>query len=539
MIEQTLGRWRSFPSVKEFSDDVADLISRLDDDELKCVEQILNDMESEQHSPLADQVAELEWEETPVPITDWLEEPDLIGDTGETLFPVLKRDLIELFEGNYHEVILCLHPETRVPLLDGTAPTIFELARRWETNAMPFWVYSHVNGEIVPAQAIQPRQTGVDDYYRVTMDDGSSFVGNARHQMLRRNGEKVMIREMSPGDSLMPFEVKFSTKEDGDRIEGYEKLKLLTGEWAFTHRLVAKGLAKEDGDEDTIHHVDFHKTNNTPMNLRWMRWRDHIALHALLYAEWRAANPEAAAAKDAEHAAHLSSLWDGEDGEERRREHAERLRQMNLEGLASVAGKVAWTNRSEAAKAAFSAMMATRNAELAQVRRTDVTLEAIQACGAPNMRKAAQILGCSASRVHKAIRDAGMTPKEVFGPSYGRGRKNKINPDRPVGLKPKLTVVDIEQAISSGAATTRAAALKLGVNKKTIYNTLKREGLVWADLCELVGNHYVVSVEKVGHGPVYCLSVPRAGNFAISTGKEGNPTRSGVFSSNTGAIGWG
>ena len=106
MILQELGRWRSVPSPEEFQDDLTDILSKLTDEEMACVEHILQELEVQQSSPLADQVAELEWDEVPVPIAEWLEEPDLVGDTGKTLFPVLKRDMIELFEGNYHEVIL-------------------------------------------------------------------------------------------------------------------------------------------------------------------------------------------------------------------------------------------------------------------------------------------------------------------------------------------------------------------------------------------------------------------------------------------------
>jgi len=545
VISYEHGRWRSSRTNTEKLNAALEAVRQLTDEERAALGLVLGEFEGTGHSETADEAAEFEWEETPLPIDEWLQSEYHIGETGKDLYPILREDMCELFhagalkKGGYAEAVLCLHPDTRVPLLDGTAPTIAELAERWQRDSVPFWVYSYVNGELGRAQAVQPRQTGVDDYYQVTLDDGSTFIGNSRHQMLRRTGEKVMIRDMRPGDSLMPFEVKLSAKDEGDRIEGYEKLQLLSGEWVYTHRLVAAGVAKEDGDEDTIHHDDFNKRNNAPGNLRWMRWREHIALHALLYAEWRAANPGAAAEKDAAHAEHLASLWEGEEGATRRIEHAERLRRMNLEGLASEAGKLAWTNRSEVAKRAFSAMMAARNTDLAAERRTDITLDRVRRCGATNLRQAAVLLECSASRVRKVIEDAGLTTRDVFGPSYGRGRQNCVSADRPVGPKPKLSLADIERAIAAGANTTRAAAAKLGVNKKTIYNTLKRHGKVWADLCELVGNHYVVKVEKVGRGPVYCLSVPGAGNFAISTEGGAEATRSGVFSSNTGAIGWG
>lgn len=496
MIYQEGGRWRSEPTAEETQQGIDDIVAKLTDEERVALEHVLGELDTSGVSHTADKCSELEWEEVPLPIEEWIESEYHVGDTANTLFPVLKRDIIELFSGDYHEVILCLHPDTKVPLLDGSNPTIKELADRWEIDETPFWVYSYKDGKLGASQAVHPRQTGIDDYYRVTLEDGTTFTGNARHQMLLRDGTKRMIRDMLPGDSLMPFNVRLSA---GSSRVGYEQIKCLDGKWQYTHRLVATTLCeKDDGSEDTVHHRNFDKRDNTPENLQWTRFREHSRMHAEL------------------------------------------TRRRNLNGLASKAGKVAWKNRSPKAKAAFGRLMAERNRELAADTRTDITLESIQTCGASNLRKAALALNCSASRVRKVITDRGLTPQDVFGADYGRGRKNKIGADNPVGPKPKLTISDIERAIEQGAATTRACAAKLGVNKKTIYNTLKREGICWDDLCETVGNHYVVNVEKAGRGPVYCMTVPDAGNFAISTEKEGDPNhRSGVMSSNTGSIGWG
>jgi hypothetical protein len=576
MIFQEGGRWRSEPSVSEQEAEVEAILDKLTNEERESLEALLAELKADGASEIADTCANLEWEEVPLPIDQWLDSYHHVGDTGETIYPVLKKDLIELFSGGYHEVILCLHPDTRVPLLDGTESTIRDLAERWKRDATPFWVYSYVDGELRPTKAIQPRQTGVDDYYRVTLDDGTTFTGNARHQMLRRNGEKVMIQDMRPGDSLMPFEVKLSEKGDlGEPIEGYEMLRRLDGEWCYTHRLVANLLCeKESGDEDTIHHEDFHKTNNTPENLRWMRWRDHMRLHSALLAEWKAANPARAADLEHRQAEHLRSLWEGSDGEVRRAEHAARLRERNLNGNASAAGKLAWINRSSEAKAAFSAMMVARNKSTKQrqavsrakrkkrgsktrhspvvrrqkvrkprtkvMLRSDVTIDAITSCGASNINEAAERLECSATLIRRVLADAGFTQVSFFGNRRGKRRG-----------KPDVTVKAIEQAIRDGACTAAAAAVKLKCAASTIHRCLKKHGLVWSDFCETVGNHYVVKVEKVGRGPVYCMTVPGAGNFAISTatgvqnsvepgslgGEEANPTqRSGVFSSNTGAI---
>ena len=506
MIFQEGGRWRSELTEDERQQDIDDIVAKLSPDELQALEHVLGELRTGETSEVADTCAELEWEEVPLPIEEWIESHHHVGDTAETLFPVLKKDIIELFTGGYHEVVLCLHPKTRIPLLDGSTPTLKDLAERWDSNEEPFWVYSYVDGELKPAQAIQPRKTGVDDYFRVSLDDGTSFTGNARHQMLLRTGEKRMIKDMSPGDSLMPFNTRLSK---GESRVGYEQIQGLDGKWRFTHRIVAESLCNRSNGEDTVHHKDFDKLNNTPENLQRTVFLEHSRMHSEL------------------------------------------TRRRNLDGLASKAGKVAWKHRLPEAKVAFGKLMAERNRRQARITRKDITLEAIESCAATNLRQAAVVLGCSGARIRKILKCHGLSTKDVFGATYRRGRKNKISKDRPVGPKPKLAVADIERAIAAGSATTRACAAKLGVNKKTIYNTLKREGVQWDELCELVGNHYVVKIEKIGRGPVYCMTVPGAGNFAISTAtdiqsssidpdrgaKGANPTRrAGVVSSNTGSI---
>jgi hypothetical protein len=207
MIIQDNGRWRSVYTPEEARTAAEEQIADLTPAERLALQKILGEYDATGDSPTAETVADVEWDEQPVPIREWLMDERLVGETGKDMYPQLREDLIALFTGDYYEAVLCLHPDTRVPLLDGSTPTIAELADRWKHDQTPFSVYSYVDREITTAKAIQPRQTGEDDYYRVTLDDGSSFTGNAHHQMLRRNGEKVMIRNTRPGDSLMPFEV--------------------------------------------------------------------------------------------------------------------------------------------------------------------------------------------------------------------------------------------------------------------------------------------------------------------------------------------
>ena len=106
MIVQEAGRWRSYVTPEEHNSEVDDVLDKLDDDELASLEAILAEVGVTGTSQIADTCADLEWEEVPVPIEEWLDSYHHIGDLKDSIYPVLKQDLIELFNGNYHEVIL-------------------------------------------------------------------------------------------------------------------------------------------------------------------------------------------------------------------------------------------------------------------------------------------------------------------------------------------------------------------------------------------------------------------------------------------------
>lgn len=511
MIEYKNGRFRSYRPKEEKSALLKKQIEELPAKQRAALNILIKEAILKKQNSVANVAEKLEWDPDTgpaVPIRQWVNDKYYLGELADSIFPMLKEDMIELFEGDYYECILCLHPDTRIPLLDGTTPKISELAERWKTQPTPFWVYSYEGGDYIPAQAVEPRQTGVDDYFRVTLDDGSTFTGNARHQMVMCDGTKRMIRDMRPGDSIMPFNTRRSSVEDGDDLNGYEKLRLLSGDWIYTHRWVAKAHChKPSTRHSVVHHADLNKLNNVPSNLNWMMWEAHRDSHLQL--------------------AHVE-------------------------------------------------------------RRGDITLDAIKACGAHSLREAAELLSCSCSRIRRVLRNHGYDQIEVFGDRRGRRRGNsdltlesikkaiadgarsgaevakmirrgkgtiyrflkeqgitwddvKITSDRPTW---KITVDHIKQSIADGSRTRRAVAHRLKCDEGTLWRVLNRAKLEWADLKLTPNNHYVTKIEPAGRGPVYCMTVPSAGNFAICTSEVGKEVfspseRSGVMSSNTGSTRWG
>ncbi|MEK7765860.1 MAG: hypothetical protein AAB368_06445, partial [bacterium] len=91
-----------------------------------------------------------------------LEAGDFFSTGADASLPVPQTDPLQLSNTEFAPVVggpFCVHGDTRVPLLDGTAPTIRELA---ETRANDsFWVYSCTrDGRIVPGRAHGARRTG-------------------------------------------------------------------------------------------------------------------------------------------------------------------------------------------------------------------------------------------------------------------------------------------------------------------------------------------------------------------------------------------
>mgnify|MGYP001294608218 FL=1 len=106
MIVLDRGRWRSVRSKVERNNLVQEKLAALNPIQRQALQKILEEWKVHGRSKLAEQVAQIEWEEQPLPVEEWLLREDIIGETGKDMYPQLRADMVELFSGNYHEVIL-------------------------------------------------------------------------------------------------------------------------------------------------------------------------------------------------------------------------------------------------------------------------------------------------------------------------------------------------------------------------------------------------------------------------------------------------
>jgi len=104
MIKEKGGRARSIRTPEETSDSLREEIERLSPDERKTLRALLVDMQTDQRRMLKF-LAEQEYKTPPVDMRTFIKDDRYLGRTCDNLYPRLLDDLVELFEGGYHECI--------------------------------------------------------------------------------------------------------------------------------------------------------------------------------------------------------------------------------------------------------------------------------------------------------------------------------------------------------------------------------------------------------------------------------------------------
>ena len=170
----------------------------------------------------------------------------------------------------------CFSGDTRVALVDGSAPTFEEMTRRHEDGEM-LWGYSlGEHGRMIVTLLDQPRLIGRDSLLEVTLDDGAQIKCTPDHVFIRRDGRAAEAHELRHGDSLMPLYRQL--------VRGYESVyQPLTGHLLPTHRLADEWNLRQGlyGDVPGTHrhHRDHDRRNNNPWNIERVPASDHIRYH--------------------------------------------------------------------------------------------------------------------------------------------------------------------------------------------------------------------------------------------------------------------
>lgn len=241
---------------------------------------------------------------------------------------IVMADLPDLADSSFWSQ--CFTGDTQIRLLDGTSPTLSELAAR----GGEFWVYScSKDGRIVPGRGHSARKTARKPLVEVELDNGAHVRCTADHLWMRRDGSYVEAQNLESGESLMPLYTRI------DRY-GYEQHRNLdSGRYEYTHRIVDAELNGELPWGQVVHHASFDKLNNDPAALQRMGKQEHIDYHAALIVARMAADPAA-------HSAALSAAQ-----QKRWAELSEGERDRALERVAAARARIDPNKRDAAASA--------------------------------------------------------------------------------------------------------------------------------------------------------------------------------------------
>ncbi len=371
----------------------------------------------------------------------------------------------------------CFSGNTRVALVDGSSPTLEEMACRSQAGEM-FWGYSiGPQGRMLVTLLDAPRHIGRDALQEVVLDSGASIHCTPDHLFLMRDGRMLEAGKLRPGDSLMPLYRQV--------VRGYEVVyQPLNGHLDPTHRLADEWNLRfgiyEDQPGTHRHHLDLDRRNNRPWNLTRMPAGEHIRFHnARNYGEDFDPDEHSAAIRAALSTLRQDPVW---------RE------------------RYALTQRERAMRFWHEDQYAEARADLLARRQTtsEATREAHRQAMLRRFSDPAERERLSRQSQLAWARDDGSR------------RRRQAEIARAINIREEITQEVVRAALDE-TGSIRGAARLLGCDRSVfrrfpeVIHAFRGTGRH--------RNHKVAAIRSVpGIHDVYCLTVPEAGNFALEAG---------------------
>jgi dCTP deaminase len=380
----------------------------------------------------------------------------------------------------------CFRGDTRVALVDGSAPTLEEMAKRHEDGEL-FWGYSiGQNGRMIVSLLDAPRFIGRDSLLEIELDSGEHIHATPDHQFMRRDGRMAEAHALRPSDALMPLY--------RDLFRGYEEVyQPIDGHLYATHRLADEWNLRNDIYKDIPNshrrHLDFDRRNNRPTNITRMDASEHIRLH----------NSESYG-EDFDRMAHGRAI----SASLQRRAVDPKWRQ-DFSRAQSARATQFWQDPRYA-----------RIREQILAQRRNPTEETREAHRIANLRRYSDPAE-RARQSHLMIK--------AWAADTGKRRRNQAEVARSIRLRPEITEKIARRALHV-TGSIRGAAQALNCDR----SVFRRFPEALSDFrgTRQYRNHKVAAIREIaGDHDVYCLTVPEAGNFALEAG---------VFTRNCGII---
>ncbi|MCI2429977.1 dCTP deaminase [Candidatus Acetothermia bacterium] len=371
----------------------------------------------------------------------------------------------------------CFKGDTQVALVDGTAPTLEEMAERAQEGEM-FWGYSvGPHGRIIVTMLDSPRYVGRDVLIEVVLDTNDSVCCTPDHLFMLRDGRWLAAGQIRPGDSLMPLYRNVG--------RGYEMVyQPLNGHLYPTHRLADEWNIRNgiyaDAPGTHRHHHDGNRRNNNPWNISRVSAREHIQYH------------------------NRKSYGDEFDPQE----HSAAIR----EALQRLAQDPQWRNRYSQLQRE-RALRFWHDEEYAPIRaavleqRHNPTEQTRQAHREAMLKRFSD----PAERMRHTER-----MRRAWANDDGTRRRRQSEIARKLWTRHEITADLVRQALDQ-TGSIRGAAKLLNCDRSVFR---RFSNVIRAFRGNCTGrNHKVAAIRDLaGLHDVYCLTVPEAGNFALEAG---------------------
>jgi dCTP deaminase len=371
----------------------------------------------------------------------------------------------------------CFRGDTRVALVDGTSPTLEEMARRHAAGEL-FWGYSiGQHGRLIASLLDSPRFIGRDSLIEIELDNAERIHVTPDHLFMRRDGRMAAASTLRPSDSLMPLY--------RDLIRGYESVyQPLDGYLYPTHRLADEWNLRHEIYADIPgthrHHSDFDRRNNRPTNIERMDAAQHIRLH-----------------NDATYGEGFVP-----------HEHGSAIRHALLRR----AQDPQWRD-------AFSRVQSLRASEFwREDRYKEIRARILEARRNPTDATREAHRQATIARYKDPLERArhSRLMAKAWAADDGQRRSKQAEVARRIRLRPEISEETVRLALDA-TGSIRGAAAVLNCDR----SVFRRFPDVISSFrgTPAYRNHKVAAVREIpGDHDVYCLTVPEAGNFALEAG---------------------
>lgn len=115
------------------------------------------------------------------------------------------RALLGAFNtGDVYVSCTCLHPDTRIKLLDGTNPTVAEMKERFDKGEKLYVYSADEKGDFKPGEVekVWVAKTA-RDFVKVTLDDGQEILTTPDHPYMLSDGKYMEAEDLAAGMPLM------------------------------------------------------------------------------------------------------------------------------------------------------------------------------------------------------------------------------------------------------------------------------------------------------------------------------------------------